>query len=303
MVAERCEKLPPEQPSAFLNLSIPAKRGRMSIDPREPSAEPSPQRPGKGGIFESETAALDRALVLVEYLRANCSWDRAQTARTLVPHLLEEVHETVDAIHSEDGLALRGELGDLLLNLAFQIVVGEESGHFTREEVVRGLEEKMIRRHPHLFGEGAPQSWESIKAAERSGGSQDESVLEGLAKGLDPLLKAHRIQERVSGVGFDWDEPGGALEKVHEELEEVRGALDSGSSHAVQEEIGDLLFSVVNLARLVEEHAAVSLERANAKFERRFRALETLAELRGVDLRGASLEELDVLWEEVKDRG
>lgn len=250
---------------------------------------------GETGMFASVSGVLDRALVLVEYLREHCPWDRKQTARTLVPHLLEEVHETVEAIEGGSAAALGEELGDLLLNLAFQVVVGEESGLFTRETIVRGLEEKMVRRHPHLFGGDGNESWEELKAAERTGGT-----LEGLARELDPLLRAHRVQERVAGVGFDWDEPRGALEKVREELAEVEAALAQEAPDAVDEELGDLLFSVVNLARLTGRHARVALESANAKFETRFRSLEALAASRGVRIPGATLEELDGLWEEIK---
>jgi len=256
-----------------------------------------PPRVGKEGLFASDAGILDRALVLVEYLRASCPWDQKQTSRTLVPHLLEEVQETVDAIRADDAESLRDELGDLLFNLAFQVVIGEEADRFTREEVVRKLEEKMVRRHPHVFGLGAHESWETIKVTERTKGT-----LDGLPEGLDPLLKAHRIQERVAGVGFDWDDPEGALEKVREELSEVEVAIEGNIPEAVDEEIGDLLFSVVNLARLLGQHAMASLELANAKFQQRFRALEALATDRGLEMPGATLEELDQLWEEVKQR-
>jgi len=259
--------------------------------------------------FPPSSGILDRALVIVRYLREHCAWDRRQTARSLVPHLLEEVHETVDAIHADDPEALRGELGDLLLNLAFQIVVAEDEGHFAGEDVVRELEEKMVRRHPHVFGEGERTSWEAIKATERRGRagprSREEGTLAGLASGLSPLLRAHRIQERVAGVGFDWDDAGGALAKVHEELAEVEVAMDRGSAPELAEEIGDLLFSVVNLARLAGVHPVPALEAANDKFRARFDAVERLAHERRVPLPGASLEELDRLWDEIKarDRG
>ena len=251
---------------------------------------------GPRGLFQSGSAVLDRALVLVRFLREECEWDRRQTARSLVPYLLEEVRETVDAIHGDDPDALRGELGDLLLNVAFQIVVAEEAGTCTAEDVVAALEEKMVRRHPGLFGGESSVSWEAIKAGEREGG-----VLEDLTAGLAPLLRAHRIQERVSAVGFDWEEPGGALEKLREELGEVEVALGEASPERLEEEMGDLLFSVVNLCRLAGSHAASVLVRANAKFEARFRRLEALAEARGVPLPGAALEELDGLWEEIKE--
>lgn len=245
---------------------------------------------------------LDRALALVVFLRENCPWDRAQTATTLIPHLLEESHEVVDAIRNEDPSALEGELGDLLLNLAFQVVVGEEEGHFDRASVVERLEEKMKRRHPHLFGLGEREEWETLKARERS---PEEGVLSGLASGLDPLIRAHRIQERVSGVGFDWSDASGAWDKVAEELEEVREALESGATESLEEELGDLLFAVVNLTRLAGSHPDTVLDRANRKFHQRFERLEALAVERGIDVEKATLEELDVLWDELKavDKG
>jgi MazG family protein len=269
----------------------------VNTEQRDSRDNLGPPQVGKEGLFASDTGILDRVLVLVEYLRANCPWDRKQTSRSLVPHLLEETHETVDAIRADDAESLRGELGDLLFNLAFQVVIGEEADRFTREEVVRELEEKMVRRHPHVFGLGEHESWETIKVTER-----DRGTLDGLPEGLDPLLRAHRIQERVASVGFDWDNPQEALEKVREELSEVEVAIEGGIPEALDEEIGDLLFSVVNLARLLDQHAVASLELANKKFQQRFGALQALAMDRGLEMPGATLEELDQLWEEVKQR-
>jgi XTP/dITP diphosphohydrolase len=240
---------------------------------------------------------LDRALELVAFLRENCSWDAAQTPESLIPHLLEEAQEVVDAIRDQDTDDLEGELGDLLLNLAFQVVVGEERGVFTRESVTARLEEKMKRRHPHLYGLGEKEGWEEMKIKERGEGTR---VLDGLAKGLDPLLKAHRIQDRVSGVGFDWSDPGGAWDKVAEELGEVRAALEKGSQEEVEEELGDLLFAVVNLTRLAGAHPDPILDQANRKFQKRFEALEDLAEERGISLTDATLEVLESLWQELK---
>ena len=240
---------------------------------------------------------LDRSLALVAFLRRHCPWDAAQTSRTLVPHLLEETHEVVDAIRANDGPGLEGELGDLLLNLAFQVVVGEEEGALTRASVVDRLEEKMKRRHPHLFGLGEREKWEALKARERG---EAEGVLEGLATGLDPLLKAHRIQERVSGVGFDWEDTRGAWDKVSEELEEVRIALAAGEEGAIEEELGDLLFAVVNLVRLAGVHSDTVLDRANRKFQARFESLEALARQRGISINEASLDVLEGLWQELK---
>ena len=243
--------------------------------------------------------SLDRALALVRFLRDNCPWDAAQTPRSLVPHLLEEAHEVVDAIHADDTDALRGELGDLLLNLAFQVVLAEEAGTFDAEAVTQAIEEKMARRHPHLYGRGEQENWEALKARERPAGT---GVLDGVARGLDPLTRAHRIQDRVAGVGFDWEDHRGALAKVEEELIEVAQAIDHESVDAVEEELGDLLFAVVNLVRLAGSHPVSALDRANRKFHRRFAALERLAEERGVELGSASLEELDVLWDVIKAR-
>lgn len=263
------------------------------MSPEAPSPHPEPPRfhgPGH----------LDRALALVRFLRAHCPWDRAQTPETLIPHLLEEAHEVVDAIHDGDPEALEGELGDLLLNLAFQVVLAEEEETTDAEAVYRILEEKMVRRHPHLFGLGEQEGWESLKAEERAPG---EGVLSGLARGLDPLTKAHRIQERVAGVGFDWADHRGAWEKVSEEMEEVRVALEEEDEAAVEEELGDLLFAVVNLTRLAGAHPTTALDRANRKFHTRFGRLEELARERGIRMSDAGLDVLDALWNEVKDEG
>lgn len=246
--------------------------------------------------------ALDRALALVEFLRANCPWDAAQTPRSLRRYLLEESHEVVDAIEAGDEAELRGELGDLLLNLAFQVVLGEERGAFDREEVVAGLEEKMRRRHPHLYGLGEAESWEALKAREREDAEREPSggLLADLPSGLDPLQRAHRVQESVARVGFDWPSWHGALEKVREEVDEVGVELRADDRERIEDELGDLLFSVVNLARLAGVHAPTALTRANAKFVRRFTALEALARERGIGMGEAGLEALDRLWDEAK---
>ena len=246
---------------------------------------------------------LDRSLDLVRFLRANCEWDAAQTPHTLLPYLLEEAHETADAIAHDNDADLKSELGDLLLNVAFQIVLAEERTAFTADEVVSTLESKMRRRHPHLYGDGPRTDWETLKLQEREeAGAGQHGLLHGIASGLEPLSRAQRIQERVATVGFDWPSAHGAFDKVAEELEEVRELLGSGDTPALEEEVGDLLFAVVNLARLSGTHAMRALLRANAKFADRFSALETIAAQRGVVLGKATLEELDKLWDEVKRR-
>lgn len=257
-------------------------------EPNEPSTHELP--PTRG--------TLDRALTLVTFLRAHCPWDRDQTPRSLIPYLLEESHETAHAIEAGDRDGLEDELGDLLLNVAFQIVIAEEEGHFSRESVVDRLEEKMKSRHPQLFGRGEPEEWETLKARERP---PEESILSGLARGLDPLQRAHRMQEKAAGVGFDWDDASGALEKVEEEVQEVTAAMEVHDEESLREEVGDLLFSVVNLARLLGIHPTTALGRANAKFQDRFQRLEELARERGVLLEEASLAELDALWDELKE--
>jgi MazG family protein len=252
---------------------------------------------------------LDRALALVRLLRVHCAWDAEQTAATLVPHLLEETHEVVDAIHAGDAHALEGELGDLLLNLAFQIVVAEETGALSAESVTERLVAKMVRRHPHLFGPKGRtverESWETIKARERRADPAAGGVLSGLTTGLDPLTRAHRIQERVAGVGFDWSDYKGALAKVSEELDEVRVELEAGAARGTElgEELGDLLFAVVNLVRLSGHHPTTALAAANRKVVGRFERLEELAQQRGIVLEEAGLEKLDELWEELKREG
>lgn len=262
----------------------------------EHSIAHSPETTASDGIAPSE-GVLDRALAIVEFLRANCPWDRAQTAESLIPCLIEESREVVDAIRSGDAGELEGELGDLLLNVAFQVVLAEEAGAFDRDAMVDRLETKMKRRHPHLFGEGEREDWEALKARELS---DDESVLSGLPGGLEPLLRAHRIQEKLSGVGFDWDDAEGARLKVAEELEEIRAALDRGDPREVMDEAGDLLFTAVNLARLAGVHASNALARANRKVEARFRRVEELARGGGGRVAEMSLEELDALWDAVK---
>ncbi len=270
----------------------PATGGATQGSPAQPAAEPA-RFPGPG--------EFDRSLALVRYLRAHCPWDREQTPESLLPHLLEEAHEVADAVmDGVDAAALAAELGDLLLNLAFQVVLAEENHRFDAATVYAALEEKMVRRHPHLFGDGERQDWETLKAAERKVG---EGVLTGLARGLDPLTRAHRIQERVAGVGFDWPDHRGAWDKVIEETDEVRRAIESGDDEAVEEELGDLMFAVVNLTRRVGVHATTALARANRKFVRRFERLEELARERGIQMGGAGLEALDALWDEVKAEG
>jgi MazG family protein len=250
-------------------------------------------------------SALGRALSLVRDLRTRCPWDRAQTSQTLRPYLVEEALELDQAIQRDDPEALRDELGDVLLHLAFQIVIAEERSQFNAEVVTRSLEEKMWRRHPHLYA-GAKgddhTNWELVKRREPRGGGK-RGTLSGLPPTLPPLLAAYRLQERAAGVGFDWPDAAGPMAKVKEEIGEVERETRDGNRGALEDEVGDLLFAVVNLARKLSIEPNAALERANAKFTRRFEQVEALAEERGIQIGRASLAELDKLWEEVKAKG
>jgi len=257
-------------------------------------AENPPPAPRSGGT-------LDRVLALAAFLRAGCPWDAAQTPLSLQPYLLEEAHEAARAIAAGDPDGVRDELGDLLLNVAFQVVMAEEAGAFGRDDVVRGVEQKMRRRHPHLYG-GEHESWAAIKARERAGRGERESILGAVPDGIDPLQRAYRVQARVAEFGFDWSDWRGAWDKVREEVDEVGAELASGDAEALGEELGDLLFAIVNLVRLAGAHPVSALSKANAKFERRFAGVEGLAAERGIEFGRATLEELDVLWDEVKRR-
>jgi MazG family protein len=257
-------------------------------------AETPPPAPPSGGT-------LDRALALAGFLRASCPWDAAQTPLSLQPYLLEEAHEAAHAIAAGDPAALRDELGDLLLNLAFQVVIAEETGAFGRDDVVERVEQKMRRRHPHLYG-GEREAWDAIKARERAGRGGGGAILDAVPAGLDPLTRAYRVQARVAELGFDWSDWRGAWEKVREEVDEVGHELEAGDTDRIEDELGDLLFAMVNLVRLAGSHPSSALARANEKFARRFAAVEALAGERGVVFGQATLEELDVLWDEVKRR-
>lgn len=244
-------------------------------------------------------ATLEDTLVLMKDLRARCEWDAAQTHDSLRPYLVEEAHELDDALRAGDDTHMREELGDVLLQVLFHSVVAEQRGAFDIGDVAAGLIAKMHRRHPHLYGDGVRQDWEAMKAARRG------SIEDGLASGLPALHRAHRLQDRAAGVGFDWDDVHGPADKVAEELGEVRAVIEepegtAGRQDRLEGELGDLLFAVVNLCRKANVHAGLALDRANAKFTRRFTAMERLAASRDIDVKTAGLSVLDPLWDEVK---
>jgi MazG family protein len=253
-----------------------------------------------------DESSLDDTLALMRDLRARCEWDAAQSHDSLRPYLVEEAHELDDALRARDDRAIRDELGDVLLQVLFHSVIAEERGAFTLRDVADALIAKMRARHPHLYGDGEKVAWERQKAKAR------ESIADGLPVDLPALHRAHRLQDRAAGVGFDWPDAEGPAQKVEEELAEVRSELaaaapDSARALApdekLEEELGDLLFAVVNLCRKANVHASVALDRANMKFVSRFQAIERLAAERGIDVKTAGLEVLNGLWDEVKRDG
>jgi nucleoside triphosphate diphosphatase len=248
-------------------------------------------------------ATLEDTLALMRDLRARCTWDAAQTHQSLRPYLIEEAHEVDDALRTGNDPLLRDELGDLLLQVLFHSVIAEERSAFDLHDVAGALISKMKTRHPHLYGDGVAIPWERQKAKVR------DSLADGLPVDLPALHRAHRLQDRAAGVGFDWDDVQGPLAKVREEVDEVAAELEASQSNAIaaqdalEGELGDLLFAVVNLCRKANVHASVALDRANMKFVRRFTAVEQLATERGVHVGTATLAELDVLWDDVKRGG
>ncbi len=242
-------------------------------------------------------------------LRARDAWDKAQTHESLRPYLNEEAHELDDALRSGDDHAMRSELGDVLLQVLFHAIIAEERGAFDVNDVAGSLVEKMTKRHPWLYGNATEREpWEQMKSKQR------ETLAEGLPAGLPALHRAHRLQERAAGVGFDWPDVRGPADKVREELAEVEAEITKHGAQfethgvpsadprhaALESELGDLLFAVVNLCRKAGTHSSLALDKANAKFQARFEAIEKLAAARGIDVKAAGLEALDKLWDEVK---
>ncbi len=257
-------------------------------------------------------AALLELLEVVAALRepGGCPWDRAQTRRSLIPYLLEEAYELVEGIEREDDELQAGELGDLLFLLLMVVRIAEERGGYDLDEVCRRIVSKMRFRHPGILrpadeGErdfdGAPENWEAAKAKERSSRSQQErSVLDGIPAALPALIRAHRAGEKVSRVGFDWPDVAGVRAKVDEELRELDRAVEAQEPDAIRHELGDVLMSVANLSRLLGLGPEEALREANLRFDRRFRSLEGLARGRGLDIHEAELEQLELIWQEVK---
>jgi MazG family protein len=256
-----------------------------------------------------------RLLEIMDRLRdpeGGCPWDLEQTFHTIAPYTIEEAYEVADAIERGDKGELREELGDLLFQVAFHSRMAAEEGSFEAADVAEAINEKMIRRHPHVFEATDNRSsddqviaWEVVKAKEREAktkGTAAASALDGVALSLPALLRAEKLQKRAARTGFDWTEAEQIFEKLEEETEEVKEAIASGESDAIQDEIGDLLFVVANLARRLKVDPEVALRQANAKFERRFRSMEHLAHERGVSFSTLDLATQETLWQAVKKK-
>ena len=249
-------------------------------------------------------AAVDRLLTIMDELREQCPWDKKQTFESLRHLTIEETYELGDAILSRDLDEIKNELGDLLLHIAFYARLGSEEKAFDMADIAHGISEKLIYRHPHIYGdveveneEDVKKNWEALKLKEGKG---KKTVLEGVPKGLPALVKAQRIQDKVAGVGFDWEKPEQVWEKVQEELAEFQAEVAKGNTNNMEAEFGDVLFSMINYARFLKINPDTALERTNQKFTQRFNYLEAKAKALGKNLQDMTLAEMDIYWEEAK---
>lgn len=254
--------------------------------------------------LEQKTEAFKRLLTIMDELRAQCPWDKSQTLETLRYLTIEEMYELSDSILDKDMDGIGKELGDLMLHIVFYAKIGSESGSFDMGDVLNGICEKLIRRHPHIYGdvvvqnsEDVKNNWEAIKMEEGHA-----SVLSGVPLSLPAMVKAYRIQEKVRGVGFDWENQNQVWEKVEEEIHEFRHeAISGGSPEKLEDEFGDVLFSLINYARFIDVNPEDALERTNKKFIKRFKFLEQEALRIGKTLREMTLAEMDVFWNQAKE--
>ena len=268
---------------------------------------------GSDGVLAVEKRRFEDLVALMARLRGpdGCPWDREQDARSLRTYLLEEAYEVLDAIEADDPQALQDELGDLLLQVIFHAQIAREQGRFSIDDVLTRLHEKLVRRHPHVFGavkvENAEQvvtNWEGLKAAERQAHIEaphgDNSVLAGVSRSLPAALEAYQLTRRAAQVGFDWERLEDVLAKLDEEVAELRTAVAVENRDRLEDEVGDLLFVAVNVARTLGVDPEVALRRTNRKFVERFRAIEQELAKQGKRVEDASLEEMDALWERSK---
>lgn len=252
---------------------------------------------------QDQLQALDRLLTIMDELREKCPWDRKQTMESLRHLTIEETYELGDAILDKDMDEIRKELGDVLLHLVFYSKIGSETNDFDIADVANGICDKLIDRHPHIYGdvvvadeEEVKRNWENLKLKEGK-----KSVLEGVPKSLPAMVKANRIQDKVAGVGFDWEEPKQVFEKLQEELKELEDEVTDNNSDLIEAEFGDVLFSMINYARFLKVNPENALERTNKKFIKRFQYLESKAAEQGKALKDMSLSEMDIFWNEAKN--
>ena len=261
-------------------------------------------------LIHDETAGIERLLEIMRRLRdpeGGCPWDIEQDFASIAPYTIEEAYEVADAIEREAWDELKGELGDLLFQSVFHAQMAAEAGHFTFQDVVTTMSNKMVSRHPHVFGDESREKsaeqqtadWEAIKAAERAGKAQ-QGTLDGVAVGLPALLRAYKLQKRAARVGFDWPTTNEVIDKIAEEAAELVEARDSLSQDEVEEEFGDLMFVMANLGRHLGVEPEAALRRANAKFIRRFEGVEAKLAARGKRPEDSDRAEMDALWDEVK---
>lgn len=255
--------------------------------------------------MDRKLEAFNRLLTIMDELREQCPWDREQTFESLRKLTIEETYELGDAILQADLQEIKKELGDLLLHIVFYAKIGSEKNAFDIADVINSLNEKLIYRHPHIYGDvevdgsrAVEQNWEALKLKEK--GRKKKTVLEGVPSSLPALVKANRIQEKASGVGFDWEQPEQVWDKVKEEVSELQHELNEDLKDKIEAEFGDLFFAMVNAARLYGVDPEAALERTNLKFMKRFNYLESQTLKKGTDLKDLSLEEMDRYWDEAK---
>lgn len=250
---------------------------------------------------------FDELVSIMARLRSEggCEWDRIQTHESLRQYLLEEAHEVVEAITGGDPAHLCEELGDLLLQVLFHARIAEEEGRFGIRDVIRSISEKMVRRHPHVFGDAVADSpeavtrqWEHIKRTVEK--REHESLIDGIPHGFPSLLRASKVSRKIARAGFDWSSVDQVLEKVEEEISELKAAIREGSPRKMEHELGDVFLALVNLGRFIDVHPETAVMRANSRFENRFRTMEILAMNSGISIDSADMATLDRLWEEAK---
>lgn len=256
---------------------------------------------------QEKMEAFGHLLDVLDELRVKCPWDREQTNESLRTNTIEETFELCEALMNEDNTNIKKELGDLLLHIVFYAKIGEEKNAFDIKDVCDSLCQKLIYRHPHVFGDveaktagKVEQNWEELKLKEKGG---NKTVLEGVAKHLPSLVKAHRIQDKARNVGFDWEKREDVWDKVNEELNELKTEINNMDSDKMEAEFGDFFFSIINAARLYKINPDNALERTNQKFIRRFNYIEEHTIKQGKSLKEMSLEEMDKLWNEAKEKG